>query len=135
MPNNSFNASGNSLIFIRMAWMLDTICPAALIRALDAYTSSREGADMAENQTCEIHGLELRPATAGVSYGLPFRDDPYFEARRTLFPNSKMTVLGGCVIGSMDYEAEVLVCSKCREIEEQWLEENYRLHTARLFPE
>ena len=31
--NNSFNASGNSLISIRETWMLDLLSPAALIRA------------------------------------------------------------------------------------------------------
>jgi hypothetical protein len=32
-PDNSFNASGNRVAFIRMTWMLVSLCAAALIRA------------------------------------------------------------------------------------------------------
>src|SRR5207253_5294719 len=38
-PNNSFNRSGNSSPFIRETWMLDTIPPARLIRALGGYAN------------------------------------------------------------------------------------------------
>jgi hypothetical protein len=94
----------------------------------------KRGGDMAKT-TCEIHGVELKPMTVGVSYGLPRRDDPYFEARRTLFPNSKMSVSGGCCVGSIGYETEALVCEECREVEEQWQEENNPLYKFRLIPE
>ncbi|OLE53674.1 MAG: hypothetical protein AUG51_12500 [Acidobacteria bacterium 13_1_20CM_3_53_8] len=40
-PNNSFNASGIRLDFIREDWRLLSILPAALIRALDCYSLDR----------------------------------------------------------------------------------------------
>jgi hypothetical protein len=33
-PNNSFNPTGNSLPFIRESWMLGSVSPGGLIRAL-----------------------------------------------------------------------------------------------------
>jgi hypothetical protein len=39
--NNSFNASGNSIAFIRKTWMLVSLCAAALIRALDGFLNRK----------------------------------------------------------------------------------------------
>jgi hypothetical protein len=89
---------------------------------------------MTKNKACEIHGIELKTMTAGVSYGLPRRDDPYFAARSTIFPNSNMYISGGCCFGSMGDEAEVLVCSECRKLEQQWQEKNNPLYKFRLIP-
>ena len=79
---------------------------------------------MTNKTICEIHGCEFKPQMVGISYGLPSLDDPYFEARSTQFPNSRMFILGGCCVGSVGYEIEVLVCLECRQIEERWREKN-----------
>jgi hypothetical protein len=90
---------------------------------------------MGQENRCQLHDKELKRATVGVSYGLPYQDDPYFEARRTLFPNSNLSVSGGCCAGSMGYKTEAFVCEECRMIEEQWQEKNNPLYKFRLIPE
>ena len=73
---------------------------------------------------CEIHGAELKPMIASVSYGFAAFNDLYLEAQRTQFPNSKMTVGGGCCVDSLRFEVKVLACMECRAIEEQWQAKN-----------
>jgi hypothetical protein len=81
---------------------------------------------MESKEKCEIHNLALQLMQVPVSYGLPFRDQDLQEARRTLFPHSKMNVLGGCIAESMGRYAEALVCAKCREAEAAWRKDNHR---------
>lgn len=77
-----------------------------------------------EEKKCEVHTTVLKKAEVPVSYGLPYFDEELIEARKKLFPNSKKSVLGGCVVGSMGRFTEELVCEECREAETAWNEAN-----------
>jgi hypothetical protein len=81
---------------------------------------------MESKEKCEIHNLALQLMQVPVGYGLPLRDPVLQEARRMLFPHSKMYVRGGCVVDSMGSYAEALVCANCREAEAAWRKDNHR---------
>jgi hypothetical protein len=69
---------------------------------------------------CEIHGVELVKGKAPIFYGLP--DAPpvgYLDAERSLFPNSFLFALGGCMLGD-ETESNVKFCPACREAENEW---------------
>lgn len=75
-------------------------------------------------EKCEVHGTILEPAEVPVSYGRTIIDKELIQARKKLFPNSRKTVSGGCVVGSSGRRAEVLFCEQCRVAESAWREAN-----------
>lgn len=81
---------------------------------------------MKQEKNCKLHGTALKPENVPVSYGLPVTDELLFEARREIFPNSRLFVLGGCTFGSIGKSSEVLFCADCREAEIKWRKENNR---------
>ncbi len=69
---------------------------------------------------CQVHCVELEKGKAPVFYGLP--DSPpmdYLDAQKTLFPNSFLFVLGGCLIDDKT-ESVVKFCPNCRQAEKVW---------------
>jgi hypothetical protein len=87
---------------------------------------------MNEEKRCEIHGSRLHNERVPICLGLPVRDETLFEARRTLFPNSRMNIQ---VCVSDDDYRELPVCLKCREAETKWRKENGRELMTRGFKE
>ena len=82
---------------------------------------------MKAKKLCEVHNTALELTQVPVSYGLPRFDKPLVEARMTLFPNSRMSVNGGCTFDSdSSSTAEEYVCRECRQAESQWRKENNR---------
>jgi hypothetical protein len=71
---------------------------------------------------CEIHGVELIKGSAPIFYGEPIGPPAgYLDAERTLFPNSFLFMLGGCIISDESKpEIKVNFCPKCREAESAW---------------
>lgn len=70
-----------------------------------------------KEQKCEVHDYLLKPANVPIHYGLPYIDDELIEARNKLFPNANTSVMGGCIFED-ENEMELLVCEKCREVED-----------------
>ena len=69
---------------------------------------------------CEIHGVELIKGTAPIFYGISEAPPMgYLDAGRTLFPNSFLFVLGGCILDDAP-ECVVKFCPNCREAENAW---------------
>lgn len=72
-------------------------------------------------ETCQVHHMPLEGGLAELSYGLPAWSDAYCDARRTLFPNSRLVANMGCILGPPG-QKRVLYCPKCREAELAWKE-------------
>jgi len=86
-------------------------------------------------QVCEIHHERLQHGRVRVDYGR-FNFDPDWlagYAPKTLFPNARQFITGGCKTGS-DYRddgscvrrdgpkyQDVLYCQKCRDAGKAWL--------------
>ena len=81
---------------------------------------------MGLERICEIHNTPLQHMQVPVGYGSPIPDPALWEARKRLFPHSKLFALGGCTTGLIGDYVEELVCSKCREIEVEWRKDNHR---------
>src|ERR1700741_3023171 len=79
---------------------------------------------MNEEKRCEIHGSLLECKRVPVQYGLPIRNASFDEARIKLFPNSRSSVLGGCMDGLIGNYSEEFVCNECREAENKWRQEH-----------
>ena len=79
--------------------------------------------DLEVNKQCQVHGAILEPMRVRVIYGSPIHDEAFkdlIKARAALFPNTKSHVLGGCELGSIGPDYEVLVCRQCRVAEREW---------------
>ena len=78
--------------------------------------------------TCSVHGHDLQPDTVPVWYGSTY--DPwcvqYEEARRAQFPFAKTHISGSSmkIVGHSPERAKVRYCSKCRQVEESWLDQH-----------
>jgi TonB family protein len=92
-------------------------------------------------ERCPLHDEAMQLDTVPIIYGLPpatskyakvdvisfFRGvwdglthrETYEEASLKKFPNSNMTIGGGCIVGD-ERKAEVLYCPKCRAVEMNW---------------
>lgn len=77
---------------------------------------------MKQEETCEVHGVTLKPMRVFVSLGLPIEDKELFEARGTLFPHSRM-YLQSCVSDQDPDYSDEMVCTECRKAERKWRKE------------
>ncbi|MEW6130997.1 MAG: hypothetical protein AB1757_28460 [Acidobacteriota bacterium] len=86
---------------------------------LDADERARIGA------RCEIHNQTMKLGIARINYGMPVYDKAFMNAEKTSFPNSNLSVLGGCVItDNSPTHAEVVYCDACRKAEKVWRKEH-----------
>lgn len=46
---------------------------------------------------CNVHDYPLKLVKVPIHYGLIYIEDEFIEPRKKLFPNSKTSVMGGCV--------------------------------------
>lgn len=69
---------------------------------------------------CKIHGEPLITGTVQIQYGLVRLSPEFCEAQKTLFPNARSFILGGCVLREQKTRP-VSYCQKCREAEATWL--------------
>jgi len=83
-------------------------------------------------ERCRVHGRPMDVAVVPIRYGLPMNESAYPEPERKLreaywkafedhFPNAREWVGGGCMVQSQK-QAEIYRCSRCRELEQSWLE-------------
>jgi len=72
-------------------------------------------------RTCKIHGDPLLHDRVEIRSGMPPGPPPDgdSEARRDLFPNSKVFVFGGCFVPE-EPSARVYFCQACRTAEKDW---------------
>ena len=76
---------------------------------------------------CEVHHAPMWRERVPIEYGMNMNTPLRREAESKLFPNSRRTVRGGCIV-SEKKQAEVPVCAACRAAEAEWL----RQHPNRL---
>ena len=69
---------------------------------------------------CEVHGVEVVPGQAQITYGIWIADE-LESTRRMLFPHARSRVPGGGFY-SPDFPKtrEILLCSACQAEELQW---------------
>jgi hypothetical protein len=112
-----------------------TVLPSALAINISAQAAPETSSYIAEGKAgkarCKVHKTVLQGQRLEIIYGLVRFKEGYYEAEKKLFPNSHLSVLGGCVIEtrvdangkevmvSPKY-ADVLYCPKCREAEKRW---------------
>lgn len=74
---------------------------------------------------CKVHGTALKNGTVPIRYGFPAGPPVgYFEAERSLFPNAKSFMIGGCLVGNNKSSQRVRYCPECREAESAWTSQN-----------
>jgi hypothetical protein len=74
---------------------------------------------MPEPELCQIHHEPLVSELAQIIYGLRLMEDGFWKAHEALFPNSFLTVTGGCIVGSVKHR-QVMCCHSCRAAEQLW---------------
>ena len=82
-----------------------------------------------EPKKCQLHNTPLTTMIVPLEHGLPARpNDHYTKSKKELFPNSRLQVNGGCVIGLKEMifpeRAKVLACKACNHAEKEWLKHN-----------
>jgi TonB family protein len=95
---------------------------------------TREDGEIPERR-CPVHGDVMAVDVVPIEYGSPSSCDvdgdpacreriawheAYWEARAKLFPESNLSVRGGCNV--QEPKAEVYFCQACRDAETAWLE-------------
>lgn len=83
-----------------------------------------------KTKKCEVHGSLLELKKVPIVYGLMLQDENLGKARKTLFPNSFMTVSGGCCVGALGFETETFICKDCRTAETKWRKMNKKQKTS-----
>ncbi|NHZ36443.1 hypothetical protein [Massilia rubra] len=68
---------------------------------------------------CPLHRDALNDGYVIISYGLYRHSAAFMEAHRNLFPNSRLTVLGGCMVQDEIIYC-VRYCNACRKAHFQW---------------
>ncbi|GAA4032024.1 hypothetical protein [Actimicrobium antarcticum] len=76
---------------------------------------------MPETTLCALHQVTLVSEPAEILYGVHAAGRNFEDARTGLFPNSFLTISGGCFY-SPDYpkHKQVMCCRSCREVERSW---------------
>src|SRR5882762_4528569 len=72
---------------------------------------------------CALHNEWMSVRDVPIAYGLPAPREAYWEAARTLFPNSRNYIWGGCVLEEVQ-SAKTLYCPTCRSEEKEWVRQN-----------
>lgn len=68
---------------------------------------------------CGLHNSKMWPGIAHITYGRPVGE--YLDARECEFPNSRLRVLGGCLVKPISPKHRlVLFCPTCRKAETEW---------------
>lgn len=75
-------------------------------------------------KVCQLHHEMLRVDSVIIYYGLTRLDPSWEQTAKTLFPNSRTHILGGCIPESRHLFECVLYCPRCREAEKLWKAEN-----------
>jgi hypothetical protein len=83
---------------------------------------SRRAAEPAA-EVCHVHNAAMRAERVPIVYGMTMNTPVRWEAESRLFPNSRRTVRGGCVVMEKK-QAEALVCAACRAAEDEWLRQH-----------
>ena len=74
---------------------------------------------------CRIHGQRMKGVDVPIAYGQDARSAAYRRAQRDLFPNSRQTVSGGCLIlETQPTTAVIAVCERCSVARRSWLSRN-----------
>ena len=79
---------------------------------------------------CQVHHQMLQVDKLVIMYGLLISTIDFEEYKKSAgaFPNASSSAEGGCVIScDSPYYAKVAFCSRCRELERQWIVD----HSAR----
>jgi hypothetical protein len=76
-----------------------------------------------QETVCQVHHVPLQDDTVHIAYGLLCFPPGYWDAEKSLFPNARPWVGGGCSVLEPD-RAYVRFCPECRQAREQWMAEH-----------
>ena len=69
---------------------------------------------------CPVHQIALQQDFVLVRFGLYRLSSEFIAASRGLFPESRLYVLGGCVVQNQLWQ-QVMYCQECRNQYMQWM--------------